>query len=486
MSRRLLLSYLGLAVLILAMLEIPLAVLGARYERDVAISQDQKAATGVAIAASEDFEQLRTADLNRVVVRYRAATGGEVSIVDSAGGLVASADDDHDRDIGGPAAPFVRSALSGGLAGAIVNDEHRAVVVVSAPIGEPTTRTGAVVLLVPAQSPIERIHVFWTALASFAVFILAAALAIGRWMTNAISRPLEGLGRTVAALGESNLEIRAEVDDGPAEVRALALQFNQMANRLTELVEAQGNFVADASHQLRSPLTALRLRIENLEAELPSSESAAVAAIGDEVLRLSRLVDGLISMGHADAVTPETAAVDVEAVIEERCRAWAALAQERKVILASPPGFRQGPTPSRSAVVVPGDLDQILDNLLANALDASPPSSQITVSVVDVDDFGFEIHIIDQGPGMTDAQLERAFDRFWQGSSTTGSHGGLGLAIVRQLGIRNDIRVRLNPAQGGGLDAVVAMSRTRRRRTARVPLHTGPGRPLPGAETRVL
>ena len=422
MTRRLLLSYVALAVAILVVLEVPLAVLGARHERDLATSQGQKIATGLAIAAGEDFENQRQSDLVNLALHYRQATGGEVAIVDSAGHQIVSSDADHDNDTVGADAPLIRSALGGGLSSAIINDEGEPYVVAAAPIGGFGSRTGAVLLSISAQATTSRVHLLLAALAGFALFVLVAALVVGRLMTGALSRPLERLGRAVSALDESNLEARAKIDDGPAEVQALALQFNQMANRMTELVRAQGRFVADASHQLRSPLTALRLRIENLEAQVPAAEGRAVAAIGDEVQRLSRLIDGLITLGHADAVSPDRATVGVDNVIEERCRAWEALATERRIILEPPPvgGER------RSAELVPGDLDQILDNLLANAVDVSPPNATITVRLEDLREGGFEIHIADEGPGMTDEELGRAFDRFWQGSSTTGSHGGWG------------------------------------------------------------
>lgn len=456
MTRRLLLSYVGLAVLILLMLEVPLAVLGARRERDVAVSQAQKVATGLAIAAGEDFEQHRISTLSSVALHYRDVSGGEVEIVDGTGKVVVSADDDGDNDAVGRAAPLVSSARSGGLSGGIIADERRPHVVAAAPIGG----SGVVLLSTSAAALLERIHLLWAALAGFAAVVLLAALVVGRWMTSTVSRPLERLGRTVSALGASNLGVRADVGDGPAEIRALAGQFNQMANRLTELVKTQSRFVADASHQLRSPLTALRLRLENLEADLPVDHRAAMTAVGDEVQRLSRLVDGLITLGHADVASPARVTVDVDRVIDERCLAWAALAQERRVMVDAPD---PGPTP-RLAWLVPGDLDQILDNLLANALDVSPAQTRIAVRIDERRDPTLEIHIVDQGPGMTDEELERAFDRFWRGSETAGSHGGLGLAIVRQLGIRNDLRIDLRAAAGGGLDASVGVRRTRRRR----------------------
>ncbi|MDQ6839935.1 MAG: ATP-binding protein, partial [Actinomycetota bacterium] len=101
-----------------------------------------------------------------------------------------------------------------------------------------------------------------------------------------------------------------------------------------------------------------------------------------------------------------------------------------------------------------------------------PANSTITVRLDDDREPGFEIHIADEGPGMTDEELSRAFDRFWQGSAPTGAHGGLGLAIVRQLSIRNDLQVSLIPAPAGGLDAVIGVRQARRRRSGRHPVHT--------------
>lgn len=463
MTRRLLLSYLGLALLTLVILEVPLAVIGASHERDLAISQGEKVATGLAIATGEDVEQQRVPSLVAVVNRYRATTGGEVVIVGEGGRVLASSDTDRDNDSTGDAGVFVSAALRGSLSGGLVTDEGSPHVLAAAPLGN-GAHPDAVLLSLPAGGAVDRIHLLWGALGVFALVVAAGALVVGRLMTATISRPLERLGVTVSALDESNLGVRARTDDGPLEIRDLARQFNQMANRLTELVRAQSHFVADASHQLRSPLTALRLRLENLEAEQPG-HSAAVAAIADEVQRLSRLVDGLITLGHADAASPEHHLIDVDRIIAGRCQAWAALATERQVVLRPPEPERR----SRWTSLVPGDLDQILDNLLANAVDVSPPGGTITVGLQDHGG-GFEIHIVDEGPGMTDDELERAFDRFWQGPSgpaATGSQGGLGLAIVRQLALRNDLEVALGRAVGGGLDAAVRIDHAVRHRPAR-------------------
>ena len=148
--------------------------------------------------------------------------------------------------------------------------------------------------------------------------------------------------------------------------------------------------------------------------------------------------------------------MDLEDVIDDRCEAWSALADERRVQLFS--DYRVAGRPI--GTLVPGDLDQILDNLLANALDASPEGGRIRVELTGTDPGWVEVHVVDEGPGMGAEERKRAFDRFWQGPGTQGGNSGLGLAIVRQLVVRNQASVELRPAQPRGLDVVIRMAAT--------------------------
>jgi signal transduction histidine kinase len=233
----------------------------------------------------------------------------------------------------------------------------------------------------------------------------------------------------------------------------VAEQFNSMATRLDELVQAQSRFVADASHQLRSPLTALRLRLENLEASSDPDAAADIAAAGAEVLRLSRIVDGLLTLGRAGQEQPRAGMVDIAEVMRQRCDAWSALAEERGVALEDS-GLGSGAVVTR---LIEGDLDQILDNLIANALEVSPPGGRLRVALELADAGHADLHVMDEGPGMEEEERKRAFDRFWQGVSSSG-HSGLGLSIVRQLAQRNGAEVELRPTEPHGMDAVVHLN----------------------------
>ena len=248
---------------------------------------------------------------------------------------------------------------------------------------------------------------------------------------------------------------RANPDSGPPQVRSLARQFNHMASRLAELVDAQSRFVADASHQLRSPLTALRLRLENLQVDAtgPSAEGGS---------RRRRRGTATVPAGGRPA--------HLEPRRPRRNRIARPSTSKRSSRIAATPG-RPWPTSGVSnwkphanraghtaALLVPGDLEQILDNLLANALDASPEGGRIRVTMENRRPGRLEVHVVDEGPGMSEEDRRRAFDRFWQGPDSQGGHSGLGLAIVRQLASRNDASVELCPAQPTGLDAVIRMA----------------------------
>jgi two-component system, OmpR family, sensor kinase len=227
-----------------------------------------------------------------------------------------------------------------------------------------------------------------------------------------------------------------------------------MADRVHQLVDAQRRFVADASHQLRTPLTALRLRLENLAASPDPPDVTQLEAAEAETQRLARLVDGLLVLSRAQDQRGSREPVDVIAVAEDRRDAWAPLAEEGGISpIVEPPA---GPA---NALAVPGHLEQILDNLLSNAVEASPAGTEVAIVVEGPTAAGdpvVVVHVRDQGPGMTPNEREHAFDRFWQGQDRVGG-SGLGLAIVQQLAESSGGNVELAEGDGGGLDAAVTL-----------------------------
>jgi signal transduction histidine kinase len=451
-TRRLLLSYLGLAVLILLILAVPLAILAQRFERQLATAQIEKEANGLVALASDDLTPARRAQLQSVVSAYQARTGGEVTILGPDRNVLASSSADADHDAG-PRRALIDRALAGQSSAIYTTDEGRPFVFAVAPVMDEGRLVAAVLLGAPTTLTEHRIHQIWLAIGGFAGGAVIVAAGVGIVMARSLALPLGRLEFTVQRFGKGDLASRANESEGPAEIRSLAQQFNHMAAQLDDLIEAQKRFVADASHQLRSPLTAMRLRLENLEATAPEADQESIAAVGREVQRLSRIVDGLLTLGRAAENPAPAEDVDVRDVVEQRCDAWSALAADKGVTV-------EAADDSHSELhrrLQPGELEQILDNLLANAVEVSPPNSRIRVELRRNGHGSGEIHVIDQGPGLPEEDRNRAFDRFWQGSNQPSGHSGLGLAIVRQLATRNCLDVELRAAEPGGLDAVVRL-----------------------------
>jgi signal transduction histidine kinase len=224
-----------------------------------------------------------------------------------------------------------------------------------------------------------------------------------------------------------------------------------MAGRLEALVHGNRAVIADVSHQLRTPLAALRLRLDLLAADTAQSDPATgheLAGALEELARLSRLVDGLLAVARAENVVPVPTAVDVAEVARERVVAWHPVADDRSITLSAAPA---APRASVLAWIGEGHLEQVLDNLIANALDALSAGGQVTVATT-VTTAGAQITVTDNGPGMSAEDRARAFLRF----STSNPNGtGLGLAIVHRLVTSNGGTARLAETPGGGLTVIL-------------------------------
>jgi signal transduction histidine kinase len=314
---------------------------------------------------------------------------------------------------------------------------------VGVPIASGGKVHGAVRITYPFSAVDARIRRYWLILALIGVVVLGGAAVVGLGLARFVTRPLRSLEEAAAAVGEGHLEARAPEREGPPEVRSLAARFNETVAKLSRLLRSQGEFVADASHELRTPLTALRLRLESLP---PSRDRDAALHEAD---RLRDLVDGLLTLARADAGAEGSVRVDAAALMRERVDVWLPLADEHRVALHAD---LEGPLPVRAA---PGRLTQVLDNLIANALEASPEGGTVTMSARTSSPW-VELHLRDDGPGLTQEQRERAFDRFWRAGSGGGG-SGLGLAIVKRLVTADQGEVELREASSGGVDAVVRL-----------------------------
>ena len=313
---------------------------------------------------------------------------------------------------------------------------------------------GTVILARSSASLDGAIVALWAILATIGAVALIGAILLAFALARWVNRPLARLDSAAGRLADGDLAIRAVVDSGPPELRRLAMTFNTMAGRLEALVHGNRAVIADVSHQLRTPLAALRLRLDLLAADTAQSDPATgheLAGALEELARLSRLVDGLLAVARAENVVPVPTAVDVAEVARERVVAWHPVADDRGITLEAPDGDVARPRQPVLAWMGEGHLEQVLDNLIANALDALHAGGHVTVTTT-ATAAGAQITVTDDGPGMSAEDRERAFLRF----TTSNPNGtGLGLAIVHRLVTSNGGQARLAETPGGGLTVVL-------------------------------
>ena len=312
------------------------------------------------------------------------------------------------------------------------------------------TAIGTVVLERPTGPLNQNIANLWLYLVGLSGAAMAAAVLIAIYFARWVSRPLARLDTAARKIADGDLTVRAKTRYGPPELRRMAATFNMMAGRLEALVHGHRAMLADASHQLRTPLTALRLRLDLLAADSAPAAAAELAGAQEEIARLSRLVDGLLATARAEAVTEQLEQIDVVEAVSERVAAWQPVADGNGVkLIAEPPSLRRGPAgrPRRRA---PGADPRQPDRQRDRGRSATRGGT-VRVSVAQ-SETGVTLTVADDGPGMTPHERSRAFLRY-----TTGSQNGtgLGLAIVHRLVTANGGTIRLADTPGGGLTVEV-------------------------------
>jgi len=448
-TRRTLAAFLGLTLALLIGVVVPLGVMSANHERQAFTDRTVSAASTVASAAEEQLADHERGSPVLGTLSYRPALIGndEFAVYGTDGRVV----------IPGPARLRVTPAqVAAALAGQTVQtwqEDPQDGLLVLRPAYSGSRIVGATAVQRAAAPLNERIAGLWfgLALTGLAAILLATTLsiALARW----VGRPLRRLETTADRFGAGELTVRAPTLQGPPETRHLAATFNDMAGRLEALIGSHRTLVADISHQLRTPLAALRLRLELLHDDVDSTAAGELDGALGEIARLSRLVDGLLAVARAENTQPAPVPVDLAQLVSERVAIWSPLAQERQIRLLASSGHA-------SVAATPGHLEQVLDNLLANALDVTPAEGQITVSVRRHHD-RVRLEVVDSGPGMTPAQRDQAFRRFWTqpADSPSGesrprdgsSSSGLGLAIVHRLITVDGGTIQLTNIPGLGL-----------------------------------
>lgn len=278
----------------------------------------------------------------------------------------------------------------------------------------------------------------------------ALALTIALALTRVIARPIAELDASIRQLGSANFSKPIDVH-GPQDLRDLGERLEWLRGRLTEVEEQKNRFMRHMSHELKTPLTALREGTELLRDGVPGpllpAQSQVVEIMRDNSLRLQRMIDELLDYQRAlhGAAALDVERVQVDVLIDRVAvvHRLAAQAKGQRFVMDAAP------------VSVDGDgekLGSILDNLISNAVKFTPPGGEVRVSAQRLAG-DVVIDVVDSGPGVPESERDAIFDSFFRGRATAGGRiegSGLGLAIAREYAQAHGGHISVVPGGSGG------------------------------------
>ena len=425
-------------------LTIPLALNLAKRTRSEIESNTKIDA--LTIAAQIGSEGLRASTaLDQAVTDYALQVDGRVVVMNASGKVIADSDGTAiGQNYNNGRRPEVTAALDPQnptpYATTRYSEQVQAdLLVASAPILDEGL-AGAVRITRNVQDVSNAIRDATVGLVIVGVAGLLAGLLIAYGLAASFARPLTRLAGTAERLGEGDLSARAGDVGGADEIEELARSFDEMAGRMERTVQAQREFVANASHQLRTPLTGMKLRLESARDRIEDPELRAQLDAADlEVDRLSETVDRMLVMskrieqGDPTHVDLADAAGRASARWQER-----ATAKGVEVRIAGEHAVGQGN---------PADLDQAIDNLIDNALAYGAGPLELETST---DAGQAMLAVRDHGPGIPAGEQQRVTERFYRGKTAPSGGSGLGLAIARDLTERWGGSLLVRDADGGG------------------------------------
>jgi len=431
---RLIAALLGLTLVVLLVHDIPLSRYLRTVETDRIITALERDSFVIAGRSEEVLESPETVSKNvmwNAVHAYSKRSGARVMVMDSRGIVVSASNSTTTLGTSYASRPEIKQALAGTVTSGTrySTSLHHSLLYVAVPVLNGKRILGAVRVTFPASFVDATVSKRIQGITTVAGITLLLALIVAILLASSITRRLTDLKETTEDFAQGNHDVRANTHEGAPEIRALASSFNSMAEQLTHLIAQQRAFAGDASHQLRTPLTALQLRLERAGEMVESDPHGARARIEAAMLetdRLQRLVEGLLALSRTENLNTITLdAIDLASIVRERADGWMALAAEHNVTLAL--------DLPQSAMVLSqaGIIEQVLDNFIDNALEVAPAHSTINIALT-FDRRSTTLHVQDEGPGLPEEDLARAFNRFWRARSDI--HGsGLGLAIVERL-----------------------------------------------------
>ncbi len=465
MHRRLLVVLVPLAVLLVAALGVPLSVTVAEREMQETYVDRLGDVGRFASLAETALSTGRAEALHQELTRYHRLYGIPAALIDTSGTVLLGPGDAYQE--AARAEPALPRIVTAALAGARSEPSWEwapwddSALVVAEPVGRDSEVVGAVVTISDLSGTRDRILVRWAQLAGLGLLPLIALVAVA-WPVSAwVLRPVRELDAASSRISRGDLTIRADAEAGPVELRRLAGTFNTMMDAVENAVQRQRAFVSDASHQLRNPLTSLRLAVESLDPHLRPDGRHLFGVAVDELKAMQRMLNSLQASARMESMRTASP-VDLDAVLATRVSRWRALTADagQTLTVDVPPGLR--------LLEPPGGLGSVLDELVSNALRLS--GARVVAVSARADGVGpgnagvVTIAVRDDGEGIDVAERTQAVRRFWRSPRHQNVPGtGLGLAICADLvgAAGGELRLEDGLARpdgsGSGFAAVVAL-----------------------------
>jgi two-component system sensor histidine kinase BaeS len=434
LGRRLLAAFLLVALSSVAVLTVAALVATDRGLASAARQDRQRVAGRVAAAAADAYTRSDgwgDADLTPASAVAEAADARLV-VRDTGGGMV------WPGRVMGPVTGGMHSA---DIAGPITETD----------VTVGGRRVGSIRLAFPVGTSGGR-TVAWSWVAGAACVALVTALAASGYVSARLARPLAVVAATARRFAVGERSARAGLR-APGELGEVARAFDTMADEVVRAETVRRRLSADIAHELRTPLAGLQAGLEELRDGLQSPNTARLAALHDQSLRLGRIVQDL-----ADLSAAESAALSLHPVDTDLAGiAATALAGQRPRLDAA--GLTVTTDLDRR-VPVRGDPDrlhQAVDNLLANAARYCRSGDRVHLRVC-VEDGQAVLQVADTGPGIAPDELSHAFERLWRGRDTAGTAGsGIGLAVVRELVTAHGGAVGIDSQASGGVTVTIVL-----------------------------
>ena len=440
-------GYVSLTIIVA--LTIPLAIsLDRRARAELERENLIRAGTIAQDVGAENLAPDRSGTLRELVDQAAPQVDGRVIVVDATGHLIADSQGAANGELyATPERPEIVAALQDRPTSVVrySRDLGADIMATAVPIvDESQTGASAVAGAVRITRSMDQVdatvHRVTLGVVAIGAAGLAAGLILAFALSGSLARPLRRLADVAKRFGSGDLSVRAGDIRGPDEVEQLATSFDRMAEQVEGTVRAQREFVGNASHQLRTPLAGMKLRLESAIADAGDDAlRTELVAAETEVDRLSAIVDRLLATAARSELGPPDV-VDLHAIAEDAVGRWQAQAREAATQLT----VDGSPVDARAHR---GSIEQIIDNLLDNALVYAPGDVRVATTARD----GLAIiEVRDHGPGIAPDELDHVTERFYRGSGARAGGSGLGLAIVQELAERDGGSMGVSRAPDGG------------------------------------